>query len=238
MKTRVVTLMWGTAWERYGERFYTTYDRYWSSPLTIVTDRELPVLDDCDLILFDEIPEIGWFRDKWRREKQANGLVVPPGYKRNAKGYSFKFDAVKWMPQAMAPIAAVGGMQYGDILVWLDADVETKAEVPESWPEELLDGHDVAGLFRGNYHPEIGFYAMRISPATCRVLRRFANFYSSGTVFGLSEWHSAYVWHEALKSEPELKIRNLSPGTTGGHVWPNTELAKYTEHHKGKRKPQ
>ena len=40
MKQRVVSLMWGTAWDRYGKEFAKTFDRHWHKniELQLVTD--------------------------------------------------------------------------------------------------------------------------------------------------------------------------------------------------------
>lgn len=238
MKTRVVTLMWGTAWDRYGKRFYDSFCRYWPSEteLFIVTD-EVRGLSRAAEIELQSVPGYREFMNRWSGCSQANGYDCAPGIKTNAQGYSFKFDAVKWMPQGLAPEACLDGLNDGDILVWLDADVETIADVPADWIDSLLGSDDVAALRRFNNHTEIGFYAMRMGSGTRKVLRKFAGHYRAGTVFNLSEWHSAFVWDVALNSQPNLKVKNLNPGGRG-HVWPKSALAKYTRHDKGKRKPQ
>lgn len=238
MKTRVCTLMWGTAWERYGEVFVKTFDKFWPKDveLFIVTDRDLPVTRATQILL-QGIDGYSQFMERWVNSPMANGREVPAGMKVDDKGYSFRYDAIKWMPQAIAPNAALDGLQLFDKFVWLDADVETTGKIRNDWIDELLDGHDVACLQRENQYTEIGFYAMEMTPTTRRVLDQFSEYYLSDQVFYLKEWHSAFVWDASIATEKTLNVRGLCPGKRG-HVWPLSPLAEFTVHKKGKRKPQ
>lgn len=238
MKTRVVTLFWGNAWERYGPIFAKPFCDNWHEDieLVIVTDRKLPIGRGKQIIL-DDVQGYAEFKEHWKDDNKAHGYERPRGEKVDAKGRSWRYDAMMWMPQGLSPRAAMEGMNDGDIFVWLDADVETTRPVPKNWVSSLLGYHDCACLQRQKSHTEIGFYAFKINEKTRKVIDKFAYFYESGEVFNLKEWHSAYVWDRALESVPGLSIRNLSPnGRSCQHVWPNTVLAEYTTHWKGNRK--
>lgn len=237
MMIRVVSLVWGSAWERYGRTFARTFGQFWPGDveLVIVTDKTVDSFRGRQVAL-EEIEGYRAFHDRWSSDLRAMGHRPPPGTKTNENGYSWRHDAVKWMPQGLAPAAALEGMQDGDIFVWFDADTETLSPVPHGWIESLLGGGDVAALFRPRRHTEIGFYAMRIDDRTRRVLERFADFYRSDKVFDLPEWHSAYVWDRALETEPTLKLTNLNPKNENGHPWPASRLSEHTAHWKGKRK--
>lgn len=232
---RVVTLMYGSAWERYGNIFATTFHRYWpaEADLVVVADRDLP-LKRGRVTALNDIPGVVEFRARWNGHPKAAGMGRL-GVKVDEKGYSWRHDALKWMPQAMAPLAALDDMQDGEVLCWLDADVETTSAVPADWVEGLLGDCDVACLQRAGTHSEIGFYACRISPDTKAMLRHFAGLFADDTIFSLREQHSAFAFDVALNAAPWLKIRNLSPGKRG-HVWPSTALADHAVHKKGKRK--
>ena len=108
--------------------------------------------------------------------------------------------------------------------------------MPKGWLSDLLNGHDVACIRRGTQHPEIGFWAIRVSEQTRQMVWTFADIYESGDFTDLKEWHSGYVFAEALKRFRRLKIRNLNPTEMRGHPWPKTPLAKYLIHKKGKLK--
>lgn len=237
MTVRVCSLCWGTAWERYGEKFAASFARYWPPSVNLLMVTDGPVyLPRGRTTSLQDIQGYREFLAWWQTDRKATGYES--GHRKtNADGYSWRHDAVKWMPQALATIPGVEGLKDGDIFVWFDADTETTSKVPEGWVESLLGAADVACLQRLNAHSEIGFYAMRMGQRTRRVLRLFADLYINNAVFALQEWHSAFVWDTSLASEPGLKIANLSPGMRG-HVWPDTRLAEHTAHHKGKRKDQ
>ncbi len=237
MKERVVTLMWGTAWERYGRKFVETFQRHWpeSVELLIVTDKALPIEDDrIRQTLLDDVPGYVEFMTKHRNDPRANGLGHNPR-KVDKDGKDWIHDAVKWAPQGLAPVAALDDLDDGDLLAWLDADVETTADVPRHWINILLAGNDLACLQRGTQHPEIGFWAVRIGVEARALIARFADLYRNGGVFDLRQWHSGFVFGEALERS-SVSINNLNPRLQRGHPWPFTALASYTVHKKGKIK--
>lgn|GEM_PF-3321250 len=238
MKQRVFTLMWGNAWERYGQRFYKGFREHWPGnvELMIVTDRDLPA-PWATQVQLKTIDGYKQFMDKWGGHNLARGYHSPDRKAQDNKRF-WKHDAVKWAPQGLCGLAGLGGMGDGDLLTWLDADVMTIADVPAGWANVLLDGHDVACLQRENQHSEIGFWCARIGAGTQEAIRAFNQIYTDGSVFNLREWHSAFVFDAALASVPALRIRNLVPPGARGNVWARTPLKQYTWHLKGKLKDQ
>ena len=236
MRQRVVTLMWGTAWARYGKGFYKSFKKHWPQDveLRIVTDFPLPLGMGYQIPL-QNAPGYEEFMARWEDDPRAQGYGCTDR-KADPEKRFWKRDAVKWAPQGIAPASALEGMEDGDILCWLDADVVTTRPVPRAWLGKLLNGHDVACIQRGTQHPEIGFWAVRISPETLQMIRKFSDIYVSGDVFDHREWHSGYVFGKALQSMPGLTIHNLNPTLMRGHPWPRTPLAKYLIHKKGKLK--
>lgn len=237
MSVKVCSLVWGDAWERYGKTFAESFARFWphNVDLTMVSDKplELPRGEVKHLV---DIVGVKSFRTRWKDVPYANGFKK--GVKVDARGYSWRHDAVKWMPQALAPMAVLYSMHDGDIFVWMDADTETVADVPKGWVQDLLGVCDVACLQRPGAHSEIGFYAMRINDRTRFALERFCNFYRTDAVFKLAEWHSAFAFDLAIEDIPGLRVRNLNPHGHKGHCWPKTELSRFLVHKKGKLKDQ
>lgn len=237
MKIRVFSLCYGQAWERYGKLFADSFAKFWPEQveLVVVADRQLPLKRGrcADLL---SIPGVAEFRRQWGDDLAANGKRPWPGMKRDENGYAWRLDAVKWMPQALAPLAVIDGMHDGDILVWFDADVETIKPVPLGWVGELLGDGDVACLQRGRVHTEIGFYAVRVSNRTRAFLRKFAEFYTSDAVFDLKQWHSAFVFDRALEAIEGIKVTNVNVAGGKGHCWETSPLAELAIHRKGKRK--
>lgn len=237
MKQRVVTLMWGTAWQRYGRKFVETFERYWPADveLYIITDKPLPT-ERAVQIRLDDVPGYQEFMRLHGESRVAMGYGSTDRKADPAKRF-WKHDAVKWAPQGLAPRAALDGMKSGDLFCWLDADVETIAAPPKYWLNILLAGADMACLQRERQHSEIGFWVARMGKGSEAAIRRFAEIYESGDVFEYQEWHSGFIFDRALSSQPDIKIHNLSP-TGRGHVWPQSPLARYTVHKKGKIKDQ
>lgn len=238
MRTRVVTALWGNAWERYGRRFVETFARYWPAEVELVVyaGEPVPLLrGDCRELM--AIPGLVEFLARHRHDAAATGHG-PPTERWRAEhreaGYCWRYDACKWVRQAVVPFDAAQDLADGDLLCWLDADVVTHAAVPPGWIEGLLAGADLAYLGREGSHSEIGFLAFRLDAAR-PVLRSFAELYTTEAVFGLPETHSAFVFDAARGLWPQVAARNLTPGDRA-HVWPRSPLAACTEHLKGKRK--
>lgn len=238
MRALVCTGLWGTAWERYGERFAETFARRWpeSVELVVYSDRDLP-LPRGELRRLADIPGYLEFMARHGGDPVANGRL--PGKAAVWKGgdlkhgYSWSHDAVKWAPQAFIPWAACRSGHAPDILCWLDGDTETLADVPEGWLDELIGDHDGAYLGRIDSHSEIGFWAVRPqrSPAA-GLIAEFAAIYTSGEFLNLRESHSAFVWDEARRRDARLRMRNLTPQGSG-HVFRASPLAPFLEHYKG-----
>lgn len=235
---RIVTLCWGTAWDRYGKDFTDSFERHWPKDveLVIVTDqyRFLPRAREA---LLSNAPGYASFMARWKDNAHAQGRESRD--RKATPGERFwKHDAVKWAPQGLAPRVAMDGLVDGDVLAWFDADVETIRDVPKGWLGELLNGCDVACIQRNRQHSEIGFWAIRVNAGTRRLIEIFAGLYAVGGIFRLPEYHSAYAFDSALMSCPDLRINNLNAKNLRGHVWPNTPLARFTVHKKGKIKDQ
>jgi hypothetical protein len=242
MKIAVCTLAWGYAWEKYAKRFVDTFEQYWPSDieLHLVTDetRGHPRAKEISLSSLRGFKE---FKERWSEDPTARGMRPPKGQKVDDKGYSYRFDAVKWMPQALAPEPVAQGLSDGDILVWFDADTFTHKNVRPGWIEELIGKHDVVAPLRPGTYTEIGFYAVRINQWTRPAFAEFANLYREDRVFGLDEWHSAYAWDYAFRYKAGLNVGTVvNPNAAEygkvKHVWPLSRLAEFTEHLKGKRK--
>lgn len=245
---------WSPAgWIEYGQRFATTFDRYWPKDVRLVVYGEQAVplprgefrllsqIDGCmeflqrndNAIARGQVPGVG-FESKWKP-------------KHRAAGYNFRFDAWKFCRQGFIPFDAFMGCDPNaagserELLCWLDGDVVTHAPVPRGFIEGLLpEGKDVAYLGRGQKHSEIGFQLYDITgldrgegPAA-RMLEAFREIYASDEVFTLKEWHSAYVFDEARR-RTGVAGHDLTPGGEG-HVWHQSPLRAMTDHLKGKRK--
>lgn len=222
---------------QYGERFIASFDRFWPASTALGVWVEEPMAmprGACrDLWSIPGARELAVSTDTPAfRGREPTRFWKP---KEADAGYSFRWDAAKFWKQCLIPGAMAAEAANGDIVVWLDGDVETINRVPEGWVEGLIGDYDLAYLGRPPKHSEIGFWAVRISAKTRHFLAALAAEYTSGSFARLDQWHSAYVWDHVRKASRISEI-NLTPGGSG-HVWPRSPLAGYTRHDKGKRKP-
>lgn len=235
MRTVIVTLMWGDAFDRYGWKFATSAQMLWPRDwqLIVVTDREMERARFPAATIFVELrtADHAAFFARWRDDDAARGIG-------EGGDYRWRHDACKWFPQALAPRLALPYLLDGECMVWLDADVETLAPPPADFFAEQLAGADVAYLGRAGTHPEIGYWSALVGPSTRAMIRGFADLYLTGDVFALAEQHSAFVWAEQLRRFVMAKLLHATDLTPGGrgHVWFESPLADHFDHMKGKRK--
>lgn len=225
---------------QYGERFLRTFDARWPSSveLQVYVEEPTKMPRDAERSLWD-IPGAIEFNTRHRINYCYHGLIAQPCWKQREvqRGYSFKTDAYKFWKQIMIPEAAAQGLDDGDVLVWLDGDVETTSAVPECFVSEMLGHAEVSFLGRQNSHSEIGFWAIRLNPRTRQFLTAIADMYRSDNFRHLPEWHSAFIW-DHVRQTFGLEERNLVRPGLRGHVWPHTPLDRHLRHDKGGRKPR
>ncbi|TAK83394.1 MAG: hypothetical protein EPO09_21255, partial [Aquabacterium sp.] len=170
----------------YGDAFLAAFDKRWPAEVELQVYVEEPIAmprGACrDLWA---IPGAREFHVKHAENADAQGRVPHGNWKHaeQRRGYSFRHDAYKFWKQILIPQAAAEGLMHGDILVWLDADVETIRRVPAGFVDGLLGDSDVCYLGRARQHSEIGFWAVRINSETRNFLCFLAEFYTRGLVF-------------------------------------------------------
>lgn len=227
-------------YQQYGRQFAESFAKHWpTSVQLLVFGEETVQLPRGNMFALNQI--VGWsqFYRKYEEKSAFRGLEPQPGWKTKdfARGYSYRFDMLKFSRQGFIPYAAahVCRTRY---LCWLDADVVTFRDVPEQAITALLPkGKAIAYLGRGEKHPDIAFqlYDLRHKVAF-DFLWRFRQLYESGAVTGLKEWHSAYVWKMAAKEvSPQSYLHDLTPNGHG-HVWFQSPLRSWMDHLKGDRK--
>jgi len=225
----VCSSIWGNAWERYGKIFVDTYLKYWDSSINfiLVTDRQL-LIDgpkQLDLLSLKEYKEFMQHENTFDLQKIE-------------RKHRWKYDLNKWLPQVITPKAVISNIAWelDEILIWLDADVETHSPVNQDWILNIMDGYDIACLQRSDRHTEIGFYAIRLNNKTINIINELATLYTTFKITKYNEWHSAYTWDIAVATE-NVKINNLNTKDIKNHIFEKTILAEKLIHKKGDRKP-
>lgn len=240
MPLTVVTGWGRTCWHKYAHYFVETFKRFWPAdvPLVAYVEEGDPVI-----ALYATIRALGScegaieFIERHGDIPERNGTAPTPAWesKHKLSGYNFRFDAVKFSRQGFIPYHAALAAET-EYLVWFDADVVFTRKIDPREIVRLLpaDKH-IAYIGRLKYHPDIGFQLYRL-PQALPFLKLFRDFYASDEVFKLPEWHSAYVWREALVRSGIASL-NLTPDAIGD-AWAGSPLGTFSVHRKGKRKDQ
>lgn len=237
MTIRVCSGFNPAGYDLYGKQFLETFARHWPKAVELVCYVEDAVkAPRGQMRPLWQIAGVTGFLDRHAKNPEANGREPSDKWKDSERrvGYSYRWDARKFCRQLFIPEHAARGLAVDDVLVWLDADVLTFADIPRGFVEGLLGDAEVCYLGRGKKHSEIGFWAVRINARTKAFLTDLADTYRTDDVFKLREWHSAYVF-DYVRQRHGLIERDLSPNGKG-HVWFTTPLGKYTDHLKGARK--
>lgn len=223
----------------YGDNFLASFDKWWPADVELQAYVEEPhpmPRDACrELWAIEGARE---FVERHKDDKRVSGNEPTENWRRkdHRKGYSFRFDAMKFFKQIIIPQAAAEGLVDGDILIWMDGDVETTSRPAVDWIREIHQKHDVSFLQRDGTHSEIGFWSLKISDQGRQFLSSLADCYLKDEFLELTEWHSAFVWDSVRRRYP-FKEKHLAAAGRRGHVWPYSPLAAWSDHKKGKRKP-
>src|SRR6185436_2618537 len=88
-----------------------------------------------------------------------HGLEPMPSWnkKEYRANYSWRFDVVKFCRQMFIPEHAASFLPDGDLLVWLDADVVSYAEMPGKFIEHLMVDYSLVTIGRDRGATDIGF---------------------------------------------------------------------------------
>ena len=154
--------------------------------------------------------------------------------------------AVSFANKVFCVVNAVRNSQDYDYVVWIDGDTFSFRPIPMDFFEKLLPqdtmltylGRENPKLNDGGKYPECGFVGYNLTNKhTQRFVKELRNTYEQDLLFNEKQWHDSYVWNEVrkrtLNGQPQM---DLTGRRKDGHVWPESKIAPYTAHLKGKRK--
>lgn len=233
MRFHVVTTTNAKGWQETGQRMAASFTAKWpqsSLPLTVYAegfDIDMPGVE------VRRLPSwLAEFKAKNTMPK-CNGIVNG--------AYTYIFDAVKFAHKVAALTDFGEGVTDG-VLIWLDADTFTHADVTAEWLEGLFpEPAYIAWLDRVNSHPECGLVMFRCShPYHRYFMHAFRNLYINGEIFKLRETHDSFV----LQYLVGVKMINgkipkpvsLSGDKNWHHPFVNGPLGERLDHMKGARK--
>jgi hypothetical protein len=127
-------------------------------------------------------------------------------------------------------------------MIWLDTDVrQTRPVTPGEWLALMPWGTESITFLDRQPHKyaETGWVAYRRDPVTDHFMRELEAWYLDHRLWSLAQWHDAYVW-DHVRQLLSVPSRSLAPAMVqavqDSNIWPRSELATWSEHHKGRRK--
>lgn len=237
MKFHCVTTMNESGWEQTGRRMAQSFVARWPKealPLTIYAEGfDIEPMEGVEV---RRLPEwMAEFKEKYGPVESANGRV-------NGK-YDYRFDAVKFAHK-VAALTDFGASLTDGIMIWLDADTFTHADVTVDWLKKLLPWPAyIAWLDRLHSHPECGFVMYRAEHLYHRnFMESYRNLYTSGTIFRLRQTNDC----AALEHLVNVKVSygkipvpvSLSGDKSWHHPFVNGPLGERLDHMKGERKSE
>lgn len=220
----------------YGRRCVESVTKHWPHPMTVYADVPMSIAG-VTVRTTGDIPG-------WRETRDRLPVSRPDAPKTGFDEWTRKPDSYLWNAQkfAVKPFVwhhAAETLGSG-LLVWLDGDTVTTADVPDGLIESLMIGVDVAYLGRGSMHPETGFIVFRV-PEALPLLRWCRDHYTLGAFAGLSNgWTDCHVLRAALAlGADRVKARDLTshrfvgPWRSKIDAFALSPIGPYLEHRKG-----
>lgn len=197
-------------WQSHARRCVESFREHWRGiPLRTYTDEQLETESD-------------WLSEFKLRHSHR-------------QTHNYRFDAVRFAHK-VAAIELAYRIGTADVLVWIDADCVTHAEVDAEWLSSLLGDADLGYLRRAHKYPECGFLLIRRNQAGAEFLRRVVRQYRTDALFGLDEWHDSWIFEHVRKSMPMVCASLSGDAENTGHPLVNGPLGARLDHLKGKRK--
>jgi len=216
-----------------GKQFLETFKKHWpkSVKLTVYFEGD-ELQEDEDNVTWRYIEEVehymGWM----------DAIGKFPVMSGNLGKYNIEYDAR--MCRA-AFIHAHALKTLGGKVFWLDADVITHSDVPETFLDEVLpDDKFCCCLSRPWFNTETVFLGINADhPLIDHWLDAWIQVYKSGLIFTQQGWHDNWGFDLARKivKYPECFV-NIAEGLPYGtmHPFVNSICGKYMDHQKGGRK--
>jgi hypothetical protein len=202
-----------------------TFRKFWPESVNLV------VYGDYE---YEPMAGVEWrAMPEWHKAFKQRHAATPDAHGAATGKYNYRRDCVRFSHKVAALTDAAQRPRDG-VLIWIDADTFTDRDVSlEVLARWLPHGYAMSWLDRQCTYPECGFMMFRNGQRLFDALR---NVYESDYVFKYQETHDSYVIMCLVRSLL-IKPFNLSgPTSTRSHPWCGSELAKYMDHLKGKRK--
>lgn len=238
---QAVTAMNQALFNQCGRRMIESFHEHWTAPLSVYSE-ETGRGETVDLL--GACPELASFIERHKSNERAHGLVPDdrrPTQIVDGRKYQYRLDAVKFAYKTFAVIHAALTSD-SDVLIWMDADTLTHADVDLDELGALLpEDRYLAWLERDRSYPECGFYMLNLRhPGNRLVMEAWRQLYVDDSLFQLQEWHDSYVFQQIIRefeAEGVISTCSLSGrGSATNHPLANGPLSRWFDHLKGRWK--
>lgn len=243
----LVTTFNANGYHLYGKTMIQTFLKHWPKEVRlhvyaegIQVEESGPNLIVCDL--HSSCPDLVAFKQRHDTNLKAHGKanlgITPKG---KPIGLGFRWDAVRFAHKVYS-ICHAGQTVESDVLIWIDADTRTFADIDINFLESFIpESSYTCYLGRKGKYTECGFVTYnRRHPLHLEFLNLFKNFYDSDRIFELPEWHDSYVWDFVRKHFENQGMTNTNItenlNIKEGHPFINSPLGQFMDHLKGERK--
>jgi hypothetical protein len=219
----VATTFTKQGYELHGRRFIETFERHWPKDVSLRAYPEGFQLEGREL--HRDCPGLVKFKLK---------CTDPAAHGKYGNQYHYVFDAVKWCHRIFALKAA---MDEGcEILINVDSDITTFADVTHEFLEGLLGDADIAYMPRQNMYSECSFVVYRMTQKVRQFINDHQDMYTSGRIFELPGWTDCHAFDYLLKKS-DIKSMDINEGIPPSmHPFVNGPLGTCMDHMKGARK--
>ena len=239
MKIALVTSLNEKLYHYYGHMFYTSFN--WPFDTYVYHEGWMPSKPPREFIhrnIHETNPELQKFLDRnnpknvWSTEQKDPSKIIP--------GTDFKRDACRFAYKIYAKPHLMLDCDY-DYVFWVDADITFKKTITEKEviKKFLPEGCAISFIDRPSYYSECGFVGYNLKePITKSFIYNLRRYYTKDLLFKEREWHDSYVWDCVRKKYLHgIRTHNLAPKINKvGNPWPDTYMAEYCDHLKGKRR--
>jgi hypothetical protein len=219
VKYLVVTTYAQRHWESHALRCVETFRKHWG---------DIPLVQYRDQDLERASPWLAEFKARHWNRPTAD-------YRMDAVRFAHKVAAIE-----CAEALARTEMPFADVLIWMDADCVTHADVTPQWLDSLLRDGDFGYLKRTMKYPECGFMMFRLNARGREFIASIVREYTTDDLFKLPEWHDSYVIDQVRAARERigmLRCVSLSGNAERTHhPLINGPLGAKLDHLKGPRK--
>jgi len=225
MKFAAVSTFNADGFMLYGRRMMESFHQNWPNevPLRVYSEGWSLIDSRTEIVELDDAsPWLGCFKSRNKHRTFRD----------------FRWDAVRFSHKVAAVSHAARDIEC-DVLIWLDGDIYTHAQITLADLEKLAPAENewISWLNRTQMYPECGFYMLNLRhPQHLEYLSAFEAMYVNDELYRLDEFHDSYVLQQVVKRTGALSRSLSGRGVATSHPLVNGPLGQWFDHLKGSRK--